>query len=65
MIYRVLSFFYTFQYEANEAAMNQEFQGSWMNYQEDIKKNGSFESRIQKIQEQIDALKAQRAKLAK
>lgn len=53
------------KYEADEAAMDHEFQGTWMNYQEDIKKNGTFESRIAKIQAEIDALHKERNKLTK
>jgi hypothetical protein len=53
------------KYEVDEAAMDHEFQGNWMNYQDEIKREGSYESRIAKIQAEIDQLKAERAKLTK
>src|SRR5580704_4367028 len=48
------------KYEVDEAAMYHEFQGNWMNYQDEVKREGTIESRIAKIQAQIDELKAER-----
>ena len=52
------------KYMQDDEAMQHEFQG-WMDYQSDLGAEANIDKKIAQVQEEIDELKARRAKLVK